>query len=282
MARKKSLEMITLGFLCGFALMACRTEVNSNIAGVIDAAIIGGTDVTESAPLSRSVALLFNRLTTEVCTVSILNNQFALTAGHCISGHDTKNLYLVFDTTLSERSTTRRVVAAKPSDYYNPHANRKTNTSDIAVIRFEGGVPQGYTAASFLPNPTLLTNRAEVTVVGYGVNDEETRTGAGVLRTTNVQILDSNYSQTELTIDQSQKSGVCHGDSGGPVYKQVNGKHYLWGVVSRSVNPDNCSEAAIITDSLMYLSWIREVVLSMGREKMEIPPDDGPLLSEAF
>jgi len=253
---------------------------SESLSGEKDSAIIGGTDVPNESPLSRSVALLFNRLTTEVCTVSILNNQFALTAAHCIAGADTKDLYLVFDIKLESKSITRRVVGTKATDYFKPKANQTANTGDVAVVRFAGGVPRGYTAAKFLSNPTLLKDQAEVTVVGYGVDNDKTRTGAGSLRTTTLQILDSNYSQTELTLDQSRNSGVCHGDSGGPVYTIVSGKLYLWGVVSRSVNPNNCSEAAIVTDALLYLPWIKETILSMASQKMEIPPDDGPLFPE--
>jgi len=272
--------LFTFSLICSLALSACRMDSTESLYGSKDSAIIGGTEVPNESPLSRSVALLFNRMTTEVCTASILNNQFVLTAAHCVVGANSKDLYLIFDTTLSEKSATRRVVAAKTTNYYNPKATRKTNTGDLAVVRFAGGAPHGYTAAKFLTNPTLLSDKAEVTVVGYGVNNDETRTGAGSLRTTTVQILDSNYSQTELTLDQSRHSGVCHGDSGGPVYAIVNGKLYLWGVVSRSVNPDNCSEAAIVTDALVYLPWIKDTILSMAAQKMEIPPDEGPLFSE--
>jgi secreted trypsin-like serine protease len=275
----RQFSRITGGLFVGASLMACTPGFQDETAPAEknNTAIIGGTEVSKDSALAQSVALLFNRMTTEVCTVSILNNQFALTAAHCVTGANSKDLYIIFDMKLKDTSPFRRVVATKSSNGYNPKAiNREYNTEDLALVRFAGGVPAGYTSAKFLPKPGLLKDGATVTAVGFGVTDDQTRVGTGTLRMANLKILRDDFSETEMTLNQSAGSGVCHGDSGGPVYMQLDGKYYLWGVVSRSLSPDNCSEAAIITNSLLFLSWVKDQVMSMGRQNMIIPPDDGP------
>jgi len=262
------IPMIFSGTIVGCTIGSFENQFDSD-----DAAILGGDEVGREESVSKSVALLFNRATSDVCTVSILNNQFALTAAHCVEDASNADLSVIFDTIKRQESPTRRVVDSLPSNYFRSNRDQRTNTGDIALVRFAGGVPQGYQAAKFLPDPNLLQNGTVVTAVGYGVDNEHTRTGTGKLRSVNLQILNSRYSETELTLNQNSQLGVCHGDSGGPVYLLENGQYFLWGVVSRSVNPENCSEAAIITNSLLYVEWIRNSVVAMGRHKMVLPED---------
>lgn len=274
----------TSGLILCLSLAGCTFQKSSsylNKKSDTTPAIIGGEEITPESALPASHAILFNRMTTEVCTVTVLNNQFALTAAHCVANVEPKNLYVIFDLKLKTTSPYRRVVDSKVSQYYNPEAKvDATNTGDIALVRFSGGVPKGYEPAKFLPKPGLLVNGAKVIVAGYGVTENETRSGSGTLRATTLKIAAEKFSQTEITLDQRYSSGACHGDSGGPAYLQYEGRYFLWGVISRSINPDNCSESAIITNAILYLPWMKEVIISMGNKKIVPLPDEGPLFPD--
>jgi secreted trypsin-like serine protease len=243
-----------------------------------DTAIVGGQEVAAGSALTKSVALMMNRMTTEICTVSLLNNQFAVTAAHCVSNVDDRDLFLFFDTKLQASSPRRRVIDHKTSPYYNSLNTRKVNTGDIAVIRFFGGLPAGYTPATLLPNEYLLRNGTNVVVAGYGVTDGQTRVGTGTLRTATASISNAHYSASEVTLDQTRGSGACYGDSGGPAYLLTGGKYVLWGVISRSPGEDNCLKTAVITNALVYTGWIKETIQKLLSLPVLIPnPEENPL-----
>ncbi|MBC7370311.1 MAG: trypsin-like serine protease [Bdellovibrionaceae bacterium] len=251
--------------IIAFGFAACTPYVNDNSRDPDIAAIMGGDELSADDPLAKNVALLFNQTTTEICTASILNNQFVLTAAHCLENSDVADLILIFDTSQKNNSPSRRVVDFKAFDDYIRNRDKIANTGDLAVVRFAGGVPKGYRAVKFLPDRGLLTNQKMVTAVGYGTDDDNLPHGTGTLRSATLPILNAAFSQTELTLNQRARVGVCHGDSGGPVFLQVDGQYYLWGVTSRSTNKDNCSEAAVITNALMYNVWIYQTNVDMGR-----------------
>ena len=262
----------------GFALFligtsACTSGQSDNLYEGNKSAIMGGEKLTGEEPVAKYVVLLFNRKTKEICTASILNNQFALTAAHCVENSDISDMSIIFDTVQRPNSPSRRLVDFKESDYYDQNRDNILNTGDLAVIRFAGGVPKGFRAVKFLSNAKLLTNNTMVTAVGYGMIDDQLPQGIGTLRSATLPILNSRFSPTEITLNQRARIGVCHGDSGGPVFLQVDGQYYLWGVTSRSTNEKNCSEAAIITNALMYTGWIYETNVEMARQKITVPQD---------
>jgi secreted trypsin-like serine protease len=232
-----------LGLVLALGFAACTLQKSATVQSENLNPIIGGVALNNDSTLSQRVALLFNRKTNDVCTVSILNNQFALTAAHCVADADAANLYLVFDVVVRKNSPIRRVASTAVSKYFKSENTRPRDTGDIALVRF---------------------------AVGYGATDEAKPQQAGSLHFANLKIANSAYSDTEMTLAQTNNVGVCVGDSGGPVYHLLNGEFYLWGVISRSTSA-NCSEAAIVTNALVYLNWIQETVISMGRENMELP-----------
>jgi secreted trypsin-like serine protease len=259
-----------LGLVLALGFAACTLQKSATVQSENLNPIIGGVALNNDSTLSQRVALLFNRKTNDVCTVSILNNQFALTAAHCVADADAANLYLVFDVVVRKNSPIRRVASTAVSKYFKSENTRPRDTGDIALVRFADGVPRGFKAARFLPDMQLLKTGVATTAVGYGATDEAKPQQAGSLHFANLKIANSAYSDTEMTLAQTNNVGVCVGDSGGPVYHLLNGEFYLWGVISRSTSA-NCSEAAIVTNALVYLNWIQETVISMGRENMELP-----------
>ncbi|RYZ68461.1 MAG: trypsin-like serine protease [Proteobacteria bacterium] len=256
--------------ICSFAV-ACTPYIANNDFDPNDAGIMGGTEIRNEDPLSKVVALLYNTKTTEICTASILNNQFVLTAAHCVANAEPSELKLIFDTAQRKASPTRAVTDFRVHDSYVRNKDEEKNAADIAVVRFAGGVPKGFRSVRFLPSRDLLKTDTLVTAVGYGTDDDQLPHGTGTLRTTVLPILNSKFSQTELTLDQRKRIGVCHGDSGGPIFLTLDGQYYLWGVTSRSTNLKNCSEGSIITNALMFNVWIYDTNVEMGRQKNAVP-----------
>jgi secreted trypsin-like serine protease len=234
--------------------------------------IINGKNVDAKTPAVRSTVLLFNALTKDACTATLLGNNYALTAAHCIDKDNTENLYVLFGTEREELFDQRVVIASKASQYWKIRQREDKDTGDIAVIKFEGtGLPEGYGPAEFLQDTSLLRNGANTFVLGFGVTDAITTAGAGTLRSANLPILNSTYSGSELLLDQSKGSRICHGDSGGPAYikaydkKTKTEKYYLWGIANRGIGDDDntCENAVAYTNVTLYLVWIQNVLKTL-------------------
>jgi secreted trypsin-like serine protease len=259
--QKRTLLATSLVLMLSLAACGKTPFVNapaSNPSGN-SAGIIGGSDVTDKDDFSKSVVALYNVTVGSLCTASIVSDQILVTAAHCVDG-PASSLRVVFGKNL-ENETDRvieAVISYETSPLWPTRSSEDFNAGDIAVVRFEGGLPAGYHAAKLLTDDTVLTTGANVLLAGYGISNGVTQEGAGTLRSVVTTIKNGAYSESEILIDQTTGKGACHGDSGGPAYVQVNGQWALWGVTNRGVNDPNndCSVSAAYAKIPFYQSWI--------------------------
>lgn len=252
------------GILVGslsLALIACAPSKNpsaqSSLASQESDSIINGQPIEVGSELLQSVVAIYDAATGQLCTGSLLPNNIILTAAHCI-GPIPEAMYIVFGTELNSQAQIRRAHSIKVSEYWETRRNSMLDTGDIALIHFKGSVPQGYKPATLLPSQKILRPGTQTVLVGFGYNDGVNKSGAGQVRHTTVKIADPNYSMTEVKLDQTQGTGACHGDSGGPAYVKIGSRYYLWGITSRGVDDanDDCSKYSAFTNALAYRAWI--------------------------
>jgi secreted trypsin-like serine protease len=254
--------------------------------------IIGGEDVLASDPVATTTVALIGE-TVELgkkqvylCTASIIADDTVVTAAHCVANALDDKVTLVFGTDLTTKGST--VVAAVHSNgiiYPKQYGTvRGRDQHDIAVVHFDGGLPDGFKPAEVLPAGTALTTGEGVLLAGYGISDALAETGDGVLRKTTVTLKDPAFGKTEVLLDQSQGHGACHGDSGGPAFVQVGSTSYLFGVTNRGYSdkppapkpvtapgvaapkgpaPDDCAEDAVYTRIDAYSKWIAKAATTL-------------------
>lgn len=222
-------------------------------------AIIGGEEISASTPIAKSIVAVYDAAEGQLCSGALLTNNIVVTAAHCI-GEDPTSMYVFFDVKVSENSEKRQVVQTVVSPLWATRQNEDKDHGDIALVKFEGSLPATYSAAVVLPNFRLLKNGGSVTLTGYGLSNAADLETAGTLRQVDVQIADTAFARTEITIDQTHGKGACHGDSGGPAYVNINGKNYVWGITSRGVQDDknDCSKLSAYTSLAAYRTWINQ------------------------
>ena len=241
---------------------------SANAPAQMQSRIIGGQTVTGSDWIAHTVAAFVatNSQGQALCTASVVANDLAITAAHCISDQGANPVQsakgttytLVFNTNIkgANQSTIRNVDAAEIPSQWKPDSGSDSNTSDVAVVHFSGGLPAGYQISDLLPYNMNLTVGESVELAGYGISNATQDTGAGILRKTAVTVTNPNFSPSEVELDQSHGGGACHGDSGGPAYVLINNHPYLFGITSRGGG--NCDETVIYTRISVWSDWFKQ------------------------
>ncbi|UOF00778.1 S1 family peptidase [Bdellovibrio reynosensis] len=263
-------KLFLAGLFSSLALTACAPQnqnPTSNLIETADSAIIGGSVVQAGDKITESIVAVYDAAEGQLCTGSLLPNNLVLTAAHCVGAY-TEEMYVFFDLSLSATSERRKVDKLEVSPYWPSRQLKEKNTGDIAILHFTGTVPAGYKPATFLAasQKSLLKRGSTVVLAGYGITNGVTGEGAGTLKMTSVKVEDPLYSVSEVKLNQTQGTGACHGDSGGPAYVEVKGKYYLWGVTSRGVNDEDndCSKYSAYTSALYYKVWINRMAQKLS------------------
>ncbi len=256
-----------------------------------DGGIIGGVPVAGADPIAGTVVAVYDNEQKALCTGSIISSNLVVTAGHCFNQDPTK-LVLIFGTQLPNATGSgpkpilRRVVDGRVNPRYlqvnailekNPKTDPDSinDWGDISILKFEGGLPAGYSAAQILTTATALVNGAPVTLAGYGEIDGKKQTPSTDLRKVDVTIANARFSATEVQMDQRQGRGACHGDSGGPAYILNGGKRFLFGVTSRgSLDKNNdCSQFSVYTNIVAQMNWLKAQAQALnGAKKVGTQP----------
>ncbi len=257
-------------------------------------AVIGGTEVQKTDLIARFTVGIYDQKNNFICTGSLISENKVLTAAHCIEAAAV-HVFIVFDLNFKAiDSKNSEVLRPAKTLYVHPGYNdgrddsdaSTMDTNDIAVIEFEGTLPEGYKPIHFLQDHSLLKRGTPVHVAGYGANkvEEEEVTkrdrnfrkdlangdvfcsdeqftycfrldflGSETLRTASVEI--QGFSEKEIRLNETTGKGTCVGDSGGPLLIQSEAGFSLIGVTSRGSIA--CDGPAIYTNALEYLDWIQ-------------------------
>ncbi|RYZ76364.1 MAG: trypsin-like serine protease [Proteobacteria bacterium] len=255
-----------------------KFDTQGSVAASNDSSIIGGQDSTGDEDFSRTIVALYNVREGFICTGSLLSNDLVLTAAHCVVGEASDTIVVFHKDAINTVATflkpiadsngslddlpatapIRRATAYRVSPVWEVKQNDLLNTGDIALLKFKGGMVKGFQRAALLSNAALLKNGQSVILSGYGTNDGVKDEGSGLLRFVETTIQQTDYTQSEILIEQSLGKGACHGDSGGPAYVEIEGKKFVIGVTSRGVNDlkNDCSVSAAYTGVPFYAKWL--------------------------
>jgi len=220
--------------------------------------IIEGMRVPQNDDTWRAIVAL-KKGNLQFCAGDLISSKWVLTAAHCIGDFD----FTVGAKSYNRNTTTTYTVAR--TIVHPDYNNHDDMDNDIALIELNEAVvgitPIAYdTATNDRPNSTSLET------AGWGMRDMDDNSGSTHLIEASVPLnnrdtcnnLDTPYngSVTDNMLcagNLSGGSGVCHGDSGGPLI--VN--NTLIGIVSWGAHP--CAgenKPGIYTNVKRYAGWI--------------------------
>ena len=207
------------------------------------------------------------------CGGTLLDSRYVLTAAHCVYNVNPANLKVVVGLDAIDEFSDSQVYTAEnyvihesyqPTLFYNGY--------DIALIKLSRPVSMSNSVIPLcLPkqNDTKTVVSKTVKIAGWGrVDTQFTPTMPKYLQEadmrvgnndTTCKIYGYNLDLLYCVYDDSAKtakSQVCNGDSGGPLFYEVDSKWYVFGVVSFTLVDKKETQSRCLTDSPSFFTVV--------------------------
>lgn len=260
-----------------------KLALSSLLVPSLALAMVGGEATPKESTLAkRSVLILWGQ--SNRCTGTLVSRRLVLTAAHCLVTR-APNYTVAFTTDLTPflQGKEKVAVAAVQETFANPNFDRRELRDDIGLLLLATPAPEFMEVAP-LPEATQeISDGANLTALGFGLQNKE---GIPFPMTPSpgrpwepVQLKQKDFVTSAPTADMQKhfekdvayhrffvsqpESGICVGDSGGPVYwKRAEGEPFLVGVNGAVIQESGmmCGRAALVTRIDTALDWIRDVM----------------------
>lgn len=243
-------------------------------------AIVNGYVPKADDPMAARTAALLRLLNDgrySACTIALLDEGFAITAAHCVAKLASGEVWFVNSYPELQKSQTeqhfsrrRKVLSWRtPNDY----ANNPNPANDIALLRFEGDLPDGVSTFQ-LPSKKISETTA-FSIAGFGYQSQLEENPDGLLRVVNLppSAFISPGHEAYFSFDQANVGGACAGDSGAPLATEENGIMVLAGIVGGGLGvdrqgkrlelKDTCNGVSVFPSVSHHKDWILETMKRM-------------------
>jgi secreted trypsin-like serine protease len=218
--------------LSALALAAAAGCMGPLPVGIDRAAIIGGSNDTGDPAIVVLYMTTPGQQGGALCTGEVISPHVVLTAAHCTGGENpsvTNATWRVFTGTDFATATAANLLPVKEA-HYNPKfdVNNLAGGNDVGVAILQS--PLSITPLPINRTPLDATYAGQpVRLVGYGLDNAQAQTGAGVKRQTSTTLTDVSPLLLHFSDGAHE---TCNGDSGGPALMTIGGREVIVGLTS--------------------------------------------------
>lgn len=204
-----------------------------------------------------------------VCTGTVIGPDVVLTAGHCVSA---RGRYRVRYLDRNFRNVSVGVSRAVPHPNFDPRDGFAAD--DVGLIQISRAF-SGDTRPAQLPRggglwgPASASSGQELLIAGFGSTERSNaangRLREAIMRATEPSVPGRGFAGL-VGSGGTPRSGMCVGDSGGPVYQRAGGSFVVVGVLKGGTTDRSreCTPRPIYTPIACYMPWIQSIAGSWG------------------
>jgi len=232
-------------------------------------AVIGGERMKLSMALTQYVvAITYKDENGESkhCTGGIIGSHIVLTAAHCVPKDQSTMGVVVGETIFHDKAVAVLPVATvRIHPLYEKSRTEFDNPYDLAVIKTRDPLPPHSRHLQLADRYFPVSLISKVYVIGYGVSGFDKKgqsINTGTLNAAIVTRAGDDDDEKMFRLDQTKGTGICVGDSGGPMLVQNAHGFIIMGLATTVFNaydnkgPGVCSGRANHVSASYFRHWI--------------------------
>ncbi|MBC7741280.1 MAG: trypsin-like serine protease [Bdellovibrionaceae bacterium] len=234
-------------------------------------AILGGEPVFVNNPVAPFIARLVRENSKTFCSGVFLHPRIVLTAAHCEEVFNADAVSIVQSMYVGGNSYSQSGSKTLIQKFIKHEDYRVNQDFDVAIVLLAEPRLQMAVPIKLWPYPTDDLLNTTLTSYGYGrTNPGEDLSQPGILR--NIEKNINKVERTLLLYDQTDRKGICYGDSGGPAIIQkdntfyVVGIHYQVNATSRGQQTTNCYSTGKLVKIETVKKWIDATMASLLKQ----------------
>jgi secreted trypsin-like serine protease len=199
----------------------------------------------------------------------LIAQRLVLTAAHCVQPGATYKIVEYGADRQPQLQDVKNVAIHPAFSMQAMTAHRAT--ADVALLQLEAQPKEKSASALGMPQVPIVTG-SRFTIAGIGVTVRGQGNTGGTVRVAGLVATGRPGSLQIRLVDPVAQGardglGACTGDSGGPVFEDLQGGPVIVGVISWSTGPNNaagCGGLTGVTPLTLYRDWIVQVARQWG------------------